>query len=556
MSKSFKPQSSKKVKPAAVVSVKFWQTDKFYWIVLGAIMLFVAFLRARLFSIPFERDEGEYAYMASLILDGIPPYKEAYNMKLPGTYYVYAFFMMLFGRTVEAVHIGLMVVNLGTMFFTFLLGRLVFNRYVGLMAAVCFGLMSFNHTLLGFAAHATQFVIFPAIAGIYYLLLYKDSEKIKHLFISGLLLGTSFLMKQQAAVLLAFAGVCWLLIRIKNFNFKLFAIHGIMYAVSVLLPYLLIVLLMYVQGVFDKFWFWTFSYAQKYASGLSFAEGKQTFDMMFGFITNGSTILWWLATFGCVALFFSKWGLEKKIFGALFIVFSFLSVCPGLYFRNHYWILLLPALGMAIGFLMQFANDIISKKAGLKMLGGLLPALILLFIFYGILNKDKYYYFKNDPVQLSRIIYGVNPFPEAVKIAKYIEDNSRPEDKIAILGSEPEIFFYSNRKSASGYIYTYGLVEQHDYNLTMQQEMIKEVEEAQPEYLIFCRVSMSWLVRPNTPDTIFKWYEKYSQQYYNLVGIVDIMNNGQSVYKFNQELQGYKPQAENSLFVFRRKEEV
>lgn len=35
---------------------------------------------------PLERDEGEYAYAGQLMLQGIPPYQLAYNMKLPGTY--------------------------------------------------------------------------------------------------------------------------------------------------------------------------------------------------------------------------------------------------------------------------------------------------------------------------------------------------------------------------------------------------------------------------------------------------------------------------------------
>ena len=53
---------------------------------LGIILLTVAIIRIRLLSFPLERDEGEYAYFGQLILQGIPPYKLAYNLKLPGTY--------------------------------------------------------------------------------------------------------------------------------------------------------------------------------------------------------------------------------------------------------------------------------------------------------------------------------------------------------------------------------------------------------------------------------------------------------------------------------------
>lgn len=46
---------------------------------------FVVYVRVRLLNLPLERDEGEYAYAGQLILEGVPPYKEAWNMKLPGT---------------------------------------------------------------------------------------------------------------------------------------------------------------------------------------------------------------------------------------------------------------------------------------------------------------------------------------------------------------------------------------------------------------------------------------------------------------------------------------
>ena len=44
-----------------------------YWGILLLLILFGAFIRIRLMSIPLERDEGEFAYMGQLILQGIPP---------------------------------------------------------------------------------------------------------------------------------------------------------------------------------------------------------------------------------------------------------------------------------------------------------------------------------------------------------------------------------------------------------------------------------------------------------------------------------------------------
>ena len=71
-------------------------------LVVLLVLLFVGFIRFRLLDMPLERDEGEYAYAGQLILQGIPPYELAYNMKLPGTYYAYALGMAVFGQTVAA----------------------------------------------------------------------------------------------------------------------------------------------------------------------------------------------------------------------------------------------------------------------------------------------------------------------------------------------------------------------------------------------------------------------------------------------------------------------
>ena len=81
-----------------------------------------ALLRVHLIDTPLERDEGEYAYAGQLMLQGIPPYKLACNMKLPGTYAAYAAIMAAFGQTITAIHAGLLLVNAGAIVLIYLLG--------------------------------------------------------------------------------------------------------------------------------------------------------------------------------------------------------------------------------------------------------------------------------------------------------------------------------------------------------------------------------------------------------------------------------------------------
>jgi hypothetical protein len=52
------------------------------WIFVALAILLTLVVRVRLRDMPLERDEGEYAYAGQLILQGVPPYKDAFNMKL------------------------------------------------------------------------------------------------------------------------------------------------------------------------------------------------------------------------------------------------------------------------------------------------------------------------------------------------------------------------------------------------------------------------------------------------------------------------------------------
>src|SRR5436190_3165321 len=119
------------------------KTLRVAWWTLAVIVfgVTVAF-RIRLLGIPLERDEGEYAYAGQLMLQGIPPYQVAYNMKFPGTYAAYAVIMAIFGQTIAGIHLGLLLVNLATITLIFFLGRRLFDSATGLVAAATYGIFS------------------------------------------------------------------------------------------------------------------------------------------------------------------------------------------------------------------------------------------------------------------------------------------------------------------------------------------------------------------------------------------------------------------------------
>ncbi len=155
------------------------------------------------------------------------------------------------------------------------------------------------------------------------------------------------------------------------------------------------------------------------------------------------------------------------------------------------------------------------------------------------------------PFEASRFMYASNPFPEAIQVADYIRNHSAKDSRIAVLGSEPEIPFYAKRHSVTGYIYTYALMENQPFALTMQNELIHDVETNHPEYVVVVGSNSSWLRTPNSASRIFDWWSAYGLQYYKVVGLADIVSMDHTEYRWD-DVGTYKPQSPNLVVVYKR----
>ena len=517
------------------------------WWILGAIAIVtVVVIRIRLLNLPLERDEGEYAYAGQLMLQGIPPYQLAYNMKFPGTYAAYALLMSIFGQTIAGVHLGLLLVNAATIVFIFLLGRRLFSSTAGLAAASAFAVLSVMPQVLGTAAHATHFVVLPVLAGLSLLLRSEDRQSLPALFCSGILFGVGLLMKQPAIFFLVF-GAAYLVfrnLRAHRGRRNIFN-HTTVFMSGAAVPILLTFALLWWSGVFGKFWFWTIDYARQYGSQISAAEGMRIFLDQFPAVIGTAWPLWIIAALGLLAAGLTS--IRPAIgFLAGFLLFAFLATTPGLYFRPHYFIVLLPAVSLLAGAAATAAASFIRLRA----FRFIPPALFGIALAYPVV-KESDLFFERSPVDACRMLYGTDPFPESVKIADYLRANSTDQDTIAVLGSEPQIYFYSRRHSATGYIYTYSLMESHKYARQMQEETIHEIEQARPKYLLLVVVSRSWLIRSNSDKFIFTWANKYCGDNYEAVGLVNINEQGSEF--FFSDLPKSPTLSPDHIWIYKRK---
>ncbi|MCU1269356.1 MAG: glycosyl transferase, family 39 [Acidobacteriaceae bacterium] len=495
-----------------------------YALLTLVIVLFAA-IRYRLREMPLERDEGEYAYAGQLILHGVPPYQLAYNMKLPGTYLAYAVIVGVFGQKPSGVHVGLLVMNAITTLLMFLLARRFFGRLPSVVASVTYALLSTSPAVLGLEGHATHFVIFFAISGLLLLLNGMGKEKPWLLFGAGCLLGVAFIMKQPGIFFPIF-GAVYLFAheRKRPAGLRTLLSRTGVYSLGAVLPFAITCLVLYCAGVFNRFWFWTFSYARTYAASVDFPQGLGYLISTAALVVGAAPLVWTIALLGIIACLWNSTTEQSGRWCLAFLLFSFLAVCPGLYFRPHYFILLLPAVSLLVAAAVSSATWVLGKLSSGKLFA-VLPGALFVFAFAASLLPQKELLFVMDPVSACRYIYPRDPFVELLDVAKYIQIYTAKGERFAVLGSEPQTYFYAKRRSVTGYVYTYPLTEDQPYAAAMQRELISDIETTRPKFIVWVD---DWDVSPGPTPLILTWAGKYLVANYEVVKVMRLPNSAAS----------------------------
>lgn len=514
--------------------------------------IFLLFVKIRFLQIPLERDEGEYAYIAQLILNGHSPW-EVFSYKIPGVAFIYSSFMFLFGQNIIAIKLSLLVFNLGTCVFLFLIVKKVLGNFHAASAILFFSIFITSASMLCFAAHATHYASFFVTGALYFYIKAAENLEYKFFVFSGLFFGSAILMKQHSLFFIPVIFFIPSLLTQKRhptYVFKYFRQHLLWFS-GILFPLILTGTLAWMKDDFLIFCKWTFVYSSDYVSSNGFHWGWINLKLNFLPVFKELNILCILALLGLPYLFFNrKISIYQKLFLLAFLLLSLISITPGLYFRNHYFILLLPAVSIFIAMSIDFIDRVFKVKFSPTSLNHF-KYLFFILIFGFILFQNRNYLFIEPVNQICRKYYPRNPFVESVPIADYIKKNTLKGDKVAILGSEPQIFFYADRESATSFIYAYHLVSGKKYDIQFQQQAIEEIEEAKPKYFILVNSPYSWLLQPEAPLDIFNWINYYLSRNYTLAGLVDYFKD-YSVIKFDQEIGNYVLLSPVNVLIFKR----
>jgi hypothetical protein len=182
-----------------------------------------------------------------------------------------------------------------------------------------------------------------------------------------------------------------------------------------------------------------------------------------------------------------------------------------------------------------------------------LPSLVAAAALLVTLRADWQLFYGPEPLNRYRHLYSPNPVVESRVVADYIRSATAETDRIAVLGSEPQIYFYSGRRSVSPHIYAYPLMESHPHALTFQEQLIADIENHTPPIIVYVNVPHSWLVRESSAKRIFAWFENYRSAHYERVGVADIVSSTHTVYRWGDDAIRYVPTSPFFVEILARK---
>lgn len=450
-------------------------------------------LLAPMIFLPLGRDQGIFAYVGQVILDGGVPYRDVFEIKGPGLHYAYAAAMALFGETAIGVRLFFFGVALvGTRLAADLAERLA-GSPARLPAAVCYALTAVQAgTQCHWDAGQAEDLILPLTLGGILLL---DSVSAKHRLVrtfgAGLLFGVACLVKPTAAVacgaVLATAAV--MTFRESGGERRRFVWRVVATGAGLIVPALMVGSYFAATGSLDDCWTMVVLHNMQYAGrsvGGGFEQalwpvGWRAMAMaalagallvgrrgglclallVAGSLAGWLTVIWqgkyfgyhWTPAIGCMAVL-AGCGIGR---GA--------TIIAGSYRR--------PRLGRWVGRMAIAAGLVVlgprETRAQARLLGRTVDVLA-----------------GRTELAAFRAPYASGSTSAAVttEVARYLRARTRNPDTILVWGHETIVNFESDRRSPTRFVIDGPLSPGRRFAPAWREELLRDVTRRPPRYIV------------------------------------------------------------------------
>jgi hypothetical protein len=454
-------------------------------VLLGIILVGSLVIRFPLLSVPLERDEGEYAYIAWRMSHGEIPYRDNFDQKPPGIFFL--------GKKLSG------------------------SSGAGLFSAAAFSIASAQPEITGQAANTEIFMLLPLVAGILVFVQRWGQCRKWDVFGVGMLIGLASLFKQVAlatAIPIIIIQFYFDLKKGSSLQFRNALLSPAILSVGLITPWVPVLLFFAAHGAFGDLIQNVFLHNFRYLGTSRNELSLEIFLRNYSPIFRGEWPLWGAAVIGICAI------LVKEIIKGLFILLWLFSAAIGIsasaYFFPHYFLQATPIQAVLAAIGITFLWTQFQKRYNLA--GGIIVVLAAGFILIYPLVGNARMLMTATPSQISYHIYPGNIFPDTLRVAHHIRKNSSPTDTIFVVGSESQIPYYAKRRHVSRFHFLFPLFGNYPDAVDNQYEVYDSIVKERPKFIV---VALNLLFfTENSERVLFKRLNHLLKQRYVLDGIL------------------------------------
>jgi hypothetical protein len=486
-----------------------------YLNLVGLVVFFIA-LQWNSFNMPFERDEGEYAYSAWIMQQGHVPYRDSFLQKPPMIIYTY-----LLSQTInpDSVWPPRLLASLASLLTAMLIGWIakeLHGKRAGWLAVWMYLPMSMLPIFLPYAANTEKFLLLPLMAVLMVQVRHGSESRKRHWIIAGALAAIAVLYKQTALLPLGVIFAFWAVDawhhdgRAALVAKKLaFALGGAIAVSVVALSYFIY------KGAIRDLVECTIAYNYYYAR--VGGNRLQFFSSMMLFLARE----WW------ILIPLLGWCLYRRPLRWLEIsvLFATTLLIASADLNGHYYLLMVPFLAIiassALDSFLSWFPGKIQGESSEKRLVLLIPGVVVLMLILPLRGMIGL-----QPNALADIVYWGNPFVESSIVAQRVRELVPANETLFVAGSEPQILFLAKRMSLTRFVIMYPLTMPTPSMARYQNEVKDALAKSPPTVVVFALTGTSWFYQA-TQSAGFRYYTERMLRSgdYALVG--GYMRNGQ-----------------------------
>ena len=515
------------------------------WLCLVLVLLTLA-IRVPLLGIPFERDEGEYAYIGWRLEHNELPYRDWIDQKPPAIFWVYRSAFMLPMDAIRAVHFMALLFAAASACALYFLALRFVSRGWAFLAAILFVLLSADPLLYGTEANTEMFMLLPLILSA--LTFFRSASaagrgsEMGFAVLAGIFIGIATAFKQVAVVQWPFLLLMYPLFVEGKKSLGRMLFFAIVSAMGIAVVWAAIVLFFALHHALGDFTYNVFTHNFQYIQSISWPRRVSYFSATLKSLITDEWPVWIFSAIGLVCLL-RRGRFKEPLFIVGWMAVSFAGVSASGYYFPHYFQQMLPVFCLAAAVGAEVLDGAGYAAAVRVWLRRMVFAAVLI-VPVAVVRCP--YLFSYSGAEASDKIYPGSHFAEKQVLAERLAQITKPDDKAFIFGADTEILFYAQRVSATRYIFLFPLYGPYSDAKEKQIAVANEIVHNAPAVVLFMPNGLFFA--PDAEQLFTHWTQSYVTQNFRIDSCMAFDQSGRTVVV--TDLPHQKSSAVNGLQVF------